>query len=268
MRTRRSKRHEEPTDHDAWAIPYADLLTLLLAFFVVMYAVSSVNVGKYRVVSDSLSSAFRGAPTAEATSEPGRNPADSAAANPAREPSPEELAKAAELEQAKRLAAAAAARRAELEGIAGEVQRAMAPLIDAGQMIVRTTDDRVEIEMRADILFPSGSATLATDAVSAIDQLAAVLRTQPNPVRVEGHTDDLPIRTSLFASNWELSAARAATVVRLFTAAGVDPSRMAVLGLGEYRPIQSNLSPEGRTANRRVLVVILGSDAAPRALTS
>ena len=96
-----------------------------------------------------------------------------------------------------------------------------------------------------------------------LTQLAETLKPFPNPIRVEGHTDNRPISTRAFPSNWELSAARAASVVHLFTRAGMDPARLAVIGLGEYRPAQSNATPEGRNANRRVLLVILGSGNRP-----
>ncbi len=253
----RRRRVEEKENHEAWAIPFADLLTLLLAFFVVMYAISSVNTGKYRVVSDSLNSAFRGAAAVAAES------SEIAVAPAEEEPAVRVPAIAAPAVQTAAAAADSEAQRAEMARIAADIEQTMRSLIDGGQVEVRAMRDRVEIEMRSDILFSSGSATLARDAESAISQLAAVLRMQSNFVRVEGHTDDRPIRTAQFASNWELSAARAATVVRLFSAQGVEPSRMAVLGLGEFRPLDSNRDPVGRARNRRVLVVVLGTESIP-----
>jgi chemotaxis protein MotB len=281
----RKRRHEEHTNHEAWAIPYGDLITLLLAFFVVMYAISSVNDGKYRILSDSLSAAFRGGPRSmqpievgarRVSAEPNgqallvtegmrpgkaRSQLEAIAAPTAgiagEEPSAEELAR---LKQA---ANAAAARRAQLDRIAGDVEQAMASLIMQDQVVVRRHDDWVEVEIRTDILFGSGSAALAAQATSAIAQLGDALRDNRNPIRVEGHTDNVPIRTSAFASNWELSAARAASVVRILVDRGIDPSRLAVLGLGEFRPAQPNDTITGRGANRRVLLVILGDDQAP-----
>jgi chemotaxis protein MotB len=281
----RKRRHEEHANHEAWAIPYGDLITLLLAFFVVMYAISSVNDGKYRILSDSLSAAFRGGPrsmqpievgTRRVVTEPSgpsilisegmrasqpRSQLEAIAAPTAgiegEEPSAEELARL------KAAANAAAARRAQLDRIAGDVEQAMASLIMQDQVVVRRHDDWVEVEIRTDILFGSGSAALASQATTAIAQLGDALRNNRNPIRVEGHTDNVPIRTSAFASNWELSAARAASVVRILVDRGIDPSRLAVLGLGEFRPAQPNDSVSGRGANRRVLLVILGDDQAP-----
>jgi chemotaxis protein MotB len=121
----------------------------------------------------------------------------------------------------------------------------------------------VEVEIRTDILFPSGVATLSDHAAEIIRQLAATLKPFPNPIRVEGHTDNRPISTRAFPSNWELSSARAASVVHLFTQEGMDPARLAVIGLGEYRPAQSNDTPEGRNANRRVLLIVLSGNGMP-----
>jgi len=264
----RRKLPEEHTNHEAWAIPYGDLITLLLAFFVVMYAISSVNAGKYRVVSESLASAFRGTPQTadpialgEQLGGPAPEPQAATSARPNHLGEPRSVL--APVPVPAEVAAAAAARLAQLGAVAREVEQALGPLVMQDQVVVRNHGDWVEVEIRTDMLFGSGSATLAPAAEGVIAQLAAVLRGAPNPVRVEGHTDNVPIRSSAFPSNWELSAARSASVVRLLAAGGVDPARLAVLGLGEFRPAASNTTAAGRNANRRVLLVILGSDIAP-----
>ena len=267
----RRKRHEDHVNHEAWAIPYGDLITLLLAFFVVMYAISSVNAGKYRVVSDSLSAAFRGTPQ---TADP--IALGEALMGPATDPQVSMMQQARYLGEPRSVLApvpvpsdaapqdaAAANRAAQLGAVARQVEQTLASLVMQDQVVVRNHGDWVEVEIRTDMLFGSGSATLSTSAGKVIAQLADVLDATPNPVRVEGHTDNVPIRNSAFRSNWELSAARSASVVRLLAAGGVDPSRLAVLGLGEFRPAAPNTSVEGRNANRRVLLVILGSDQPP-----
>lgn len=287
----RKRHHEEHGNHEAWAIPYGDLVTLLLAFFVVMYAISSVNEGKYRVLSDSLSTAFTGSPR---STEPiqvgvrtagGREAVDtgslSRTALPgadtsalARIPVPSAVAAATadrptpEQQQAlERLAAVEASRRALLEGIAADVEGAMADMIAAGQLVVRRADDWIEVEIRADTLFGSGAATLGPAAIEAIERIADALRDSGAEIRVEGHTDNVPIRTAAFPSNWELSSARAAGVVRILAGRGLDPARLSVLGLGEHRPRESNDSAAGRLANRRVLLfvqpVLPNADADP-----
>jgi chemotaxis protein MotB len=147
--------------------------------------------------------------------------------------------------------------------VADEVEKALAPLVDSNMVAVRRHSTWVEVEIRTDILFASGSSVLSEAALPPLNILAETLSKYPNPVRVEGHTDNRPINTRTFPSNWELSAARAASVVHLFAKGGVDPARLTVIGLGEFRPAQSNDTVEGRNANRRVLIVILAGDQAP-----
>jgi chemotaxis protein MotB len=267
----RRHKHEEHANHEAWAIPYGDLITLLLAFFVVMYAMSSVNEGKYRVLSDSLVAAFNGSPKTLEPIQVGEQqmgPGAELAINIARQPMVETqsrrtIAPIAMAGAQMPMPADAAGQRAELAGVADEVEQSMSDLIDRELVTVRRHGKWVEVEIKTDILFPSGVATLSPQAEGILQQLAATLKPFPNSIRVEGHTDNRPISTSAFPSNWELSAARAASVVHLFTRAGMDPARLAVIGLGENRPAQSNATAEGRNANRRVLLVILGGSTRP-----
>jgi chemotaxis protein MotB len=264
----RKRRPEEHLNHEAWAIPYGDLITLLLAFFVVMYAISSVNEGKYRIVSDSINAAFQGAtPTAPAVPVGRANPGllPQAAAKEAKATaaanSPLTALDQARLEEDR-------ARRAELAKVEAAVRDSLGSLISVGVVGVKQNESFVEVTIRTDLLFTSGSAELANVAVDPLRQLAQTLTTLPNPVRVEGHTDDRPIATTAFPSNWELSAARAASVVRVLLAAGMDPTRMSVVGMGEFRPLATNATADGRNANRRVALVIMASglkpeDAAP-----
>jgi chemotaxis protein MotB len=151
----------------------------------------------------------------------------------------------------------------QLEAVADEVEQAMAGLVEQNLIAVRRHGMWVEVEIRTDILFPSGVATLSPDARKVIAQLAETMKPFPNPIRVEGHTDNRPINTAAFPSNWELSSARAASVVHLFTETGVNPARLAVIGLGEFRNSKPNDTAEGRNANRRVVLVILGGDGSP-----
>jgi chemotaxis protein MotB len=274
MSRRPRKRHEEHTNHEAWAIPYGDLITLLLAFFVVMYALSSVNEGKYRLLSDSLYAAFRGEPRTLEPVEVGQHQAGAGAdsrtgvlqqqrPDPAHAPPAGPLVKLAPdvapiaPTRAAVLAEQAAQRDAALARVADQVQSALGDLVKRNLMTVRRNELWVEVELRTDVLFPSGSAQPAPNAVPVLERLAQVLAPLPNAIRVEGYTDNVPIRTTAFYSNWELSAARAGSVVRVLAGQGIDPTRLAVVGYGEQRPAQSNDTPEGRNANRRVVVVIL-----------
>jgi flagellar motor protein MotB len=138
-----------------------------------------------------------------------------------------------------------------------EVQTAMQGLIDAKLVTVRRESLWLEIEINTDILFASGVSDFSPAAATVLDKLADVLKPFPNPVRVEGHTDNRPIKTSAFPSNWELSAARAASVVHEFTKVGIDPLRLEIVGFGEFHPRQANDTVEGRNANRRVAILVL-----------
>ena len=272
----RKKRHEEHLNHEAWAIPYGDLITLLLAFFVVMYAISSVNEGKYRVLSDSLFAAFRGAPRTLQPVQVGEKqvgsgadvkttlveqamldgqPRSMLAAVPVKTGMPDPKQAEAALINARQSARAKA-----LQQVADQVAKAMDDLVKANLVMVRRTDFWIEVEIKTDILFPSGSAQLQSSAVGVIEKLGEALAPFPNAIRVEGHTDNRPIKTVAFISNWELSAARAGSVVRVLASKGVEPGRLAVIGYGENRPTHPNDTPEGRNSNRRVVVVILSTD--------
>lgn len=265
----RRHKHEDHVNHEAWAIPYGDLITLLLAFFVVMYAMSSVNEGKYRVLSDSLVTAFNGAPRTLDPIQVGEQqtgPATDPSVSPVQKPliASQPLTSLQPIVMGPPISIPIdPAQSDELASVADEVEQSMSDLIDRELITVRRHGDWVEVEIRTDILFPSGVATLSPPAEQVLQQLAETLKPFPNSIRVEGHTDNRPISTSAFPSNWELSAARAASVVHLFTRAGMDPARLAVIGLGENRPAQSNATAEGRNANRRVLLVILGSNSRP-----
>jgi len=245
----RRKQHDEHVNHEAWAIPYADLMTLLLAFFVVMYAVSVVNEGKYRVASEALAEAFNGSnavPVRDAASKlPPKSPASA-------RPLPATAASSASVSPSN-----------DLQRIEDLVRKALQPLIDRKLVVVRGGPDRLEIEIRTDVLFPSGVASLSTPAQGVLSSMAGILAPFGNALRIEGFTDNVPIATAAFPSNWELSAARAASVARLFAEHGIDPDRMGIVGWGEVRPIADNATTEGRNQNRRVLVVVMGGDEPP-----
>jgi chemotaxis protein MotB len=277
---RRKLALEEHSNHEAWAIPYGDLVTLLLAFFVVMYSISSVNEGKYRVVSNSLSQAFGGSliepglPTSTplGTTNSGQN---LIASQLPRGLIAEKLAPA--LPEAERLrwqdtpqdpdAESRAQAQQALTSIANELERALGSLIMEDLVQVYRRGSWLEVEIKSDMLFGSGSAAPRPDAAAAVARVARVLSTAPNLIRIEGHTDDRPIASLVFPSNWELSAARSASIARVLIANGVAPGRLTVVGFGEHQPIADNVSEAGRNSNRRVVLVILagGPDGDPLA---
>jgi chemotaxis protein MotB len=263
----RKKKHEEHVNAEAWAIPYGDLVTLLFALFTVMYAMSSVNEGKFRVLSDSMIAAFHGAPKSMQPINIGSKQPGKGGDKPLVGVSPTALMK---FKSQTTIGGDLSPRDPEAgkgfghEDLPGalirmerQVQNAMQALIDAKLVTVRRENMWLEIEINTDILFPSGDGAFAAQAEPVLDKLAEVLKPFPNPIRVEGHTDNKPIRTAAFPSNWELSAARAASVVHQFMKQGIDPLRLEIVGFGEFHPRQPNASPEGRNANRRVAILVL-----------
>ena len=256
MARRKSITHESENT-DRWMVSYADFVTLLFAFFVVMYAISSINEGKYRVLSDTMTEAFKVAPKSPEPIQMGKESkiiSSQKQSNKIIEPiKPLRILPKSERTYEK-----------EMKQIAETVSNAVQPLIDKG--LIKVTQDKlwVEIEMNTSILFSSADSELEEEAYPALKALAGVLKTLPNSIDVEGHTDNVPINNELFPSNWELSAARAASVVHLFTRYGVDPHRLSSIGYAEFRPISNNATEEGRLRNRRVKVVILADKNARR----
>jgi chemotaxis protein MotB len=273
----RKKKHEEHVNAEAWAIPYGDLVTLLFALFTVMYAMSSVNEGKFRILSDSMIAAFNGAPKTLRPVNLGEKEPGKGGEKPLVGITPTALIKMDERTTPdgnlvpRDPTKSESMHNADLPGalirMQRQVQDAMQALIDAKLVTVRRENMWLEIEINADILFPSGSGDFTTAAEPVLDKLADVLKPFPNPIRVEGHTDDRPIKTAQFPSNWELSAARAASVVHQFTRQGVDPLRLEIVGFGQFHPRQSNDTSEGRNANRRVVILVL-EEVSPGATTT
>ncbi len=265
----RKKKHEEHENHERWLVSYADFITLLFAFFVVMYSISSINEGKYKVLSESMAGAFRSSSRALQPIQVGElvrsphHPMETLMDAPtpinfkpivieqrfAIVTQPEENDSAGDWDND--------GAASQVEQIASEVDQAMAGLIEQQLVSIRRSRLWLEVELNTSFLFASGSATPSIDAEVILLRLARVLKDHPNKLHVEGFTDDRPIQSPVFPSNWELSSARAAAVVRLFAQFGVDPLRMASVGYGEYRPIATNETESGRTKNRRVVIVIV-----------
>jgi chemotaxis protein MotB len=265
----RKKKHEDHVNHEAWAIPYGDLVTLLLAFFVVMYAMSSVNEGKYRILSDSLVAAFRATPKSLEpiqVGEPSKARSEMQTDRPRTlvpleadgrrdEPDvdfPAEYLRETAIDPEEMLAAAAL-----IERLTDAIAEQLAELVD--QDLVRLRRDRfwLEVEINTSVLFSSASADLSAESLPVLKRISEVLAGTGVRVQVEGHTDIRPIRTLVYPSNWELSAARAASVVRLFAEGGMPPDALAAVGFGAHRPVADNDTAEGRNRNRRVVVVVM-----------
>ena len=253
---------EEPENHERWLVSYADFITLLFAFFVVMYAISSVNEGKYKVLSQALVEAFS---SPERSTDPIQI-GEIARSNPlsfieleqgqgknSQQKDPQE----AEGEEPPTFEE----QLSELTQIADEVFDELGDLVFDELLDVRESERWLELELKSNVLFPSGSARFNPAALPIIQQVAEIIRPYPNPVHIEGFTDNVPIATDEFPSNWELSSSRAAAVVRLLTRYGVPSDQLAAIGYGEFHPIADNRTEEGRRQNRRVVIVIAKSDA-------
>ena len=203
----RRQREEEKDNHERWLVSYADFITLLFAFFVVMYALSSVNEGKYRILSNSMVSAFRNVPVNSSGTAPMVVPTSA--------PAVPKVNLTSKTQDAVRQQ-----QREKMRHVAKEILEVMAPLVEQGKVRVLETSRGVSIEINDSILFSPGQALLQPPLAKAMQSVAEVLVASDFPITIEGHTDDLPIKNTQFPSNWELSAVRATTVLRLFADAG------------------------------------------------
>lgn len=245
-RRRRRRESDEPDNHDRWLVSYADFITLLFAFFVVMYAISSISEGKYRVMSDSIVSAFRSVPGSTSGATVVVSAADPMPMAIPMRRSPARV-KSDETQPMKK---------EHLRSLAKDINQALAPLMAEGKVRVTEGALGITVDINASVLFPPGEARLDLGAVRALGAVGRVLAATDFPIVVEGHTDNIRISTPQFPSNWELSAARAASVVRLFIDTTVDPRRLTATGYADQRPVADNATAEGRQSNRRVAITI------------
>ncbi len=273
---RRQHQHEEEANHERWLVSYADFITLLFAFFVVMYSISSVSEGKYRVLSDALVQAFDKPDKPELLQpSPIDLPIDQKLPyeqseglvddQEQRELAENDYSLQQDIEQQTTGKLAEAVEnpskeedriKKSLGEIADDIRNELFPFLDEQLISVTNTDKEIKIEIKSQILFPSGSARLVKEAVPVLSNLALLFSTFTNPIQVEGFTDDQPIHTLAFPSNWELSAARAASVVHLFMKKKIAPERMSAIGYAEFRPVADNTTEEGRKQNRRINIII------------
>ena len=248
---RRKHKHEEHENLERWLVSYADFITLLFAFFVVMYAISSLNEGKYRVLSDSLINAFKNSPTSSQPIQPQHiNYKGDAPIRTLPQPLPIRSTRAEVPD--KRIKQ----QTENMRSIAQEILKVLAPLVKEGQVKVTQSNRGVTLEINASVLFEPGEALLHGDSIRALTAVAQVLAKLPSAIQVEGYTDDIPINTAAYPSNWELSSARASSVVRLFIENGVRAPRLVAIGHAANLPVDGNNSPDGRARNRRVTILI------------
>lgn len=261
IRRRRPRAH---SNHDRWLVSYADFITLLFAFFVVLYASAQVDKRKVGKLAMAIQVAFQELGVFPASTS--KVPID------INEPMPFSTVQA--IENAKRTAElgrvasppldtlTAASEEASLSALQAELQQALQQEIAMHSVAVHRESEGLVISLREFGFFDSGSATLRTAAVPALDRIASILAIRACRLRIEGHTDNVPIHTPQIASNWELSTARATELVRLLILRyKFSPERLAAAGYAEYHPLASNATPQGRSQNRRVDLVILAEHA-------
>jgi len=267
-RKKKPEEHEEHANHERWMLSYADILTLLLALFIVMFAISKVDAEKMETFAKGTAEAFGNvAVTGETGNFEGgdgvltdQKPAQNEDV-PSTKPEDRNAALAqAAITKEKHRAAAAAAEKANLEkvkreltadlkakGLAGAVKMQL----DARGLVVNIVTDKV--------LFDVGQAQLKPAGMKVLDGVAPAITKLPNAMIIEGHTDAQPISSARYPSNWELSTDRASVVLRYLVTKGVPASRVSSAGYADQRPIDSNRTPDGRAHNRRVAVVVLPS---------
>ena len=242
----RRRHEEEHENHERWLVSYADFITLLFAFFVVMYAISSVNEGKYRILSDALNSAFRDIPGTTA----GAMQVVNTTQNSQMISPPQIRPSNPKVEEEKRK------NKEKMRSMAQQLMAALNPLVKSGQVRVTENALGITLDIDASVLFAPGEASLDEKAIVVLANVGKILAGSDFPITVEGHTDNIPINTVLFPSNWELSVVRASSVVRLFIENGVAARLLTATGFADQRPVADNALAAGRQRNRRVAITI------------
>ena len=266
---RRRKRRSSRVNHDRWLVSYADFITLMFAFFVVLYASSQVDKRKVGMLALAIQVAFQEMGVFQASTT--QVPID------ATQPMPFSIAQA--IENTERTASlgrissrpegalGTGVENGDLAKLQTELETMLAPEIKRKEIAMRSEPDGLVISLREVGFFESGSAQMKSASQASFDRIAGILRQRDYRLRIEGHTDNIPIHTSQFPSNWELSTSRATEIVRLFIVRdGFAPDRLSAGGFAEFHPVATNRTSEGRGMNRRVDIVILGpamTDAPP-----
>jgi chemotaxis protein MotB len=248
---RRKINDEDAGGHERWLLSYADFITLLFAFFVVMYASSSLNKSKYQQVTDALSQAFDKPKNKQDVNQiSGLSNSGGQVISKPFVDDPLAISKAKK-EKIK-------AENKKINILINALVQALSPMINTGKIKVMQTSKGVRIDIHDSVLFAPGSAHINNqDAMNTLQLIAPLLNSSGQAIEIEGHTDNIPIKNLTFASNWELSAIRATSVLNVFSQSGIADERLSAIGYGASRPVDSNESDVGRASNRRVSIMIL-----------
>lgn len=276
---KKKKGHDEEAHggggHERWMISYADMLTLLLALFIVMFAISKVDQAKFVQFAQGANQAFGGSGSVVLNGKGGTDAGSDGIMKAQKPPNPDGPQQLDPKKASEMIAAEQARQKAQdnekqkLEELKKQLEKELGEkgLKDYVRMIVDERGLVVNI-LTDQVLFDSGQATIRPEGLQVLDLLAPSVKALPNKITIEGHTDNVPIRTAQFPSNWELSQARAAGVLQRFRYDGVPESRMSLAGYGEQKPIDTNATDAGRRTNRRVAVVVLANVAQPLSPTT
>ncbi len=244
----RKRKVPPPENHERWLISYADFITLLFAFFVVMFASSQADKGKAQEMSDSVKKALEGEKVISLVSVLWGGVAAEAGKGSSLKHGPGGASKVEEKTDP---------RIAELLPSLKVLSQELKKEIEAGRIQVSMEARGLVVSFKQASLFPSGEDVISTDGYDGLRKVADAIDKLPNPVRLEGHTDSNPIKTSRFRSNWELSAARSIAVMEKLHSFGVPRGRFSIAGYADTAPVASNDTDEGRSKNRRVDLIIL-----------
>lgn len=241
---RRRRKDKPHVSHERWLVSYADFITLMFAFFVVLFATSQADKKKEAQVSQAIDQAFR-------TMGLFQSPVKALAASEDRAVAPVNIVLGDEL-------AASPGVTEDMRRIENQLEGKLSNQIAEHVVALHLGRDGLVISLREAGFFDSGSATPHGSSLPSLDAIAETLNSSAYDVRIEGHTDNIPVHTSQFDSNWELSTARATRLVRLFIERqGFLPARLSASGYGEFHPVASNQTAEGRSENRRVDIIVL-----------
>ncbi len=245
----RKKRVPAHENHERWLISYADFITLLFAFFVVMFASSQADKGRAAEVSESVKRALEGEKLKSVLQILWGGSVNDVGKGNAMMRGPGGAQKAPEEKKEQKMAELLPS----LKILSDELKKE----IDSGRIRISMEQRGLVVSFNQAALFPSGEDSIDEHSTEGLKKVAAAIEKLPNPVRLEGHTDAIPINTSRFHSNWELSAARSIAVMELLNKFGVPRERMSIAGYADVSPVASNDTEEGRAKNRRVDIVIL-----------
>jgi chemotaxis protein MotB len=262
-RRHKKHHHEEHENHERWLVSGYDMMTLLFAVFVVLFAISSTNISKVKLLEQSLQEAFSGPVLTGGRAMMKTGDESESEKAPPNPPLPtlspsQAVAAAMSPETAEEAEKQARAEERSFQDLKKRIDRLAKEAGLAEKMSTTVTPDGLKIRLVTDgVLFDSGSAVVKPGGRPTLEQIGRIIDQEgTHPVQVEGHTDDRPIATSQYPSNWQLSGARAAAVVQQLNGAGVSGKRMSLAGYAAQHPVAGNATPAGRAQNRRVEIIL------------